>query len=150
MKRIITTIFAVFSLSLMNAQEITDALRFSMDKLNGTARFRAMSGAFGAVGGDLSAINVNPAGSAIFSASQGTLSLANYNVDNDANFFGNSTNESENTFDLNQLGTVFVFNEKSGRSEWTRLAFAINYENASNFDDNIFIAGTNTNNSFDF
>lgn len=149
MKRIIITIFAVFSLSLTNAQEITDALRFSMDKLNGTARFRAMSGAFGAVGGDLSAINVNPAGSAIFNASQGTVSLSNYNVDNDANFFGTSTNESENTFDLNQLGTVFVFNENSGRSDWTRLAFAINYENASNFDDNVFIAGTNTNNSID-
>ena len=28
--------------------------------LNGTARYRAMGGAFGAVGGDLSALNVNP------------------------------------------------------------------------------------------
>jgi hypothetical protein len=39
-------------------------LRYSQDNLNGTARFRAM-GAFGALGGDLSSLNVNPAGSAI-------------------------------------------------------------------------------------
>ena len=50
------------------AQEMTtaDALRYAVDNLNGTARFRGISGAFGAVGGDLSALNVNPAGSLFF------------------------------------------------------------------------------------
>ena len=40
-----------------------NAVRYTTDNLTGTARFRAMGGAFGAIGGDLSAINVNPAGS---------------------------------------------------------------------------------------
>jgi hypothetical protein len=35
------------------SQEIKDALRYSQDNITGTARFRAMSGAFGALGGDL-------------------------------------------------------------------------------------------------
>ena len=37
-----------------------------MDNSVGSARFQSMGGAFGALGGDLSAININPAGSAVF------------------------------------------------------------------------------------
>ena len=49
-----------------NAQDINDALRYANAEVQGSARFRALSGAFGALGGDLSAISINPAGSAIF------------------------------------------------------------------------------------
>jgi len=38
---------------------------FSQDDNRGTARFNAMSGAFGALGGDISSITINPAGAAI-------------------------------------------------------------------------------------
>ena len=61
---------------LLPAQDITDAVRYGIDHIQGTARFHSLGGAFGALGGDLSAVNVNPAGSAIFSNSyvSGTLS----------------------------------------------------------------------------
>ena len=36
-----------------------------------------MGGAFGALGGDLSAININPAGSAVFNTNQYVLSFSN-------------------------------------------------------------------------
>ena len=42
------------------------AVLFSKDNNAGTARFTAMSGAFGALGGDLSAIKINPAGASVF------------------------------------------------------------------------------------
>jgi hypothetical protein len=45
-------VFAGFTFSAAQSQEITDALRYSQDNLIGTARFRAMGGAFGALGGD--------------------------------------------------------------------------------------------------
>ena len=44
-------------------QSVTDILNVTADNYIGTARFQAMGGAFGALGGDLSAININPAGS---------------------------------------------------------------------------------------
>ena len=66
MKKILFIIIAGLTAVSVRSQEVTDALRYAQDNFNGTARFRAMSGAFGALGGDLSAINVNPAGSAIF------------------------------------------------------------------------------------
>lgn len=146
-------IYALFALALvlptLQAQEIQDGLRFSMDRINGTARFRALSGSFGALGGDLSAINVNPAGSAIFTTGQGTITFSNYNVDNDAAFFGTTTNESENTFDVSQLGTVFVFRGTGNNDGWTKLALSFNYENSANHDNEVFISGTNINNSID-
>ena len=43
----------------------------------GSARFQSMGGAFGALGGDLSAININPAGSAVFIDNQYELSFSN-------------------------------------------------------------------------
>ena len=60
MKKYIFLLFAGFAFSVTHSQEIPDAIRYSQDNLNGTARFRAMGGAFGALGGDLSSINVNP------------------------------------------------------------------------------------------
>ena len=56
MKKYIFLFALGLTASVAQSQEISDALRYSQDDLNGTARFRAMSGAFGALGGDLSSI----------------------------------------------------------------------------------------------
>ena len=109
MKKYIFLILVGFCASQLQAQEIRDALRYAQDNITGTARFRAMSGAFGALGGDLSAINVNPAGSAIFSNNQVGLSLSNNSISNNSNYFGEKTKQTDNSFDLNQAGGVFVF-----------------------------------------
>lgn len=147
MKKYSFLVLAVFSLSAMQSQNINDALRYSQDNTNGSARFRAMSGAFGAVGGDLSAMNINPAGSAIFAKSQVGVTLGNYNTSNKSTFFGTKTTESNVSFDLSQLGAVFVFNTNSDNSGWKKFALSINYDNTNNFDNSMYIAGNNTNNS---
>jgi hypothetical protein len=134
-------------LSIVQAQEISDAIRYSQDNLNGTARFRAMSGAFGALGGDLSSINVNPAGSAVFSNNQTTVTLTNYSTKNQSDYFGGKMSEKENSFDLNQAGGIFVFKNNNKNSDWSKFAIAINYENTNNFDNSIVAVGTNPRNS---
>lgn len=101
---------AVTSYAQQDLNTAADAVRYSLDNLTGTARFRAMGGAFGAVGGDPSAINVNPAGSAILMYNTGTATLSSYNINNQANYFGTSRKQNDNTFDLNQIGGFFVFN----------------------------------------
>ena len=68
MKKIFIS-FALLVCTHMNAQNLADVQRFSQTPLNGSARFTAMGGAFGAVGGDFSALEINPAGSAIFAFS---------------------------------------------------------------------------------
>ena len=44
------------------SQSQLDAFKHSQTELNGTARYLGMGGAFGALGGDISAMNTNPAG----------------------------------------------------------------------------------------
>ena len=61
MKRYLTFITLVVC-AFGSAQNISEVLRYSTENLQGTARFQAMGGAFGALGGDLSSLNVNPAG----------------------------------------------------------------------------------------
>ncbi|MBL4767381.1 MAG: hypothetical protein JKY94_06630 [Rhodobacteraceae bacterium] len=50
--------FPIFTQSL-GYQDL--ALFFADENNSGTARFNAMSGAFGALGGDVSSLSVNPA-----------------------------------------------------------------------------------------
>lgn len=147
MKKHIYLLLAGLTFSFAQSQDITDALRYSQDNLNGTARFRAMGGAFGALGGDLSAININPAGSAVFSNNQMAVTLSNYSTKNNSNYFGTNVSENNNSFDLNQAGGVFVFKDRNPNSDWKKFSLAVNYDNTNNFDNSIFSAGTNPTNS---
>jgi hypothetical protein len=148
MKKYLYLLISGLTLSVAQAQEITDALRYSQENLTGTARFRAMSGAFGALGGDMSSLNVNPAGSAVFINNQITFTLSNYDKTNDSNYFETRTSQKDNSFDLNQAGGVLVFNNKQN-TEWKKFSLALNYENTNNFNNFLFSKGTNPNNSID-
>lgn len=65
MKRYILPLLGIIALP-MNAQNISDAVRYGSDNISGTARYRAMGGAFGALGGDPSSMSDNPAGMGIY------------------------------------------------------------------------------------
>jgi hypothetical protein len=123
-------------MSYVSAQDISDAVMYSLDEVQGTARFRGMSGAFVALGGDLSAVSINPAGAAIFNRSGGSFSLSNLNTKNDVNYFNGISSSSDSKFDINQLGTVFVFNNTNQNSKWKKMALTINYDKVSDFDNN--------------
>ena len=63
--------------SYLSAQTHDNALRFSTETLDGTARYQAMGGAFGAVGADYGSLRQNPAGLGLFRSNeiQGTISF---------------------------------------------------------------------------
>ncbi|MFL9843875.1 OmpP1/FadL family transporter [Flavobacterium rhizosphaerae] len=126
-----------------------DAVRYSMDNITGTARFRAMGGAFGALGGDISSIMVNPAGSSIYSYNSGTVSVSSYNINNKSNYFGSRNTQNDNAFDLNQVGAAFVFNNANEDAFMNKFTLAFDYENTNSFENNIFAAGINPTNSID-
>ena len=149
MKKYLFLLFTGFTFSAAQSQEITNAMRYAQDNLNGTARFRAMGGAFGALGGDLSSLNINPAGSVVFSNNQIAVTLSNYDTKNNSNYFGTTTTEKDNSFDLNQAGGVFVFKNRNSDSNWKKFSVAVNYENTNNFDNTVFSAGVNPTNSVD-
>lgn len=129
--------------TFVSAQNINDAVRYSTDNLQGTARFQAMGGAFGALGGDLSSLNINPAGSAVFNFSEFTITASNYNRNNDAAYGNSIRNTDVNFLEINQAGSVFVFNA-SDNSPWRRISFAVNYDLVKNFDNEVFASGNST------
>ncbi|MBP4138197.1 OmpP1/FadL family transporter [Flavobacterium geliluteum] len=149
MKKIFLLIATGLTFSVSYSQEVYDAVRYAQDNLTGTARFRAMSGAFGAVGGDLSSTTVNPAGSAIFNNNQFGLTLSNQNTKNNSNYFGTNTSDKDNSFILNQASGVFVFHDSNPSNSWKKIAIGASYENTNNFNNNVFSAGTNPTNSID-
>ena len=126
------------------AQSITDALNYSTSNTTGTARYRAMGGAFGALGGDLSAVGDNPASSAVFTKGTVSFSLSSDHLDNTTNYLGNSTSSSDTDLSLNQAGGVFVING-AGNSRWNKFTLGFNYDRIGNYDNQYRAIGTNTN-----
>ena len=140
MKRILTFIVGLSCLAV-SAQNIDDVLRYSRENLQGTARFQGMGGAFGALGGDMSALNINPAGSAVFANSLFTITGANFHQNNESSYFGTLSTEERNSFDLNQVGGVFVFKSRNASSPWQKVALAINYDMVQNYDNEVYTNG---------
>lgn len=143
MKKLLFAFTAIFSMTV-EAQNITDAVRYSSTDLNGTARYRAMSGAFGALGGDLSSLNVNPAGSAVFLNSFTTFTLNVENAENEVGFMNNYTSNSNTDVDLGQAGAVFVFNSNDDDASWRKFSLGFNYNKSASFEDDFVAFGTNT------
>ena len=142
MKRISFLIITLFSITISQAQNITDGLRYSTKDNTGTARFVALSGAMGALGGDFSATQVNPAGGAVFLNSSLTFSASLLDLKNKTNYFNNSEKSTSDDFTLNQVGGVFVINNSNEGSAFKKFNIGINYNTTKNFNNRMYIAGT--------
>ena len=132
-------------MSTINAQNISDALRYSENEIQGTARFRALSGAFGALGGDMSAVSINPAGSAVFNSSHASISLISSDKNNDVSYFNGFDSSSNSAIDLNQAGIAIVLRSKNQDSNWNKIVFGFAYDKTNNFEDEWYAFGNNTN-----
>ena len=85
MRKYIISLMLLLPAAVM-AQSAFDLYQYSRLEMRGTARYMSMAGAFGALGGDLSAINLNPGGIGIYRSSDIGVTL-DFNI-------GNSTVES--------------------------------------------------------
>ncbi|MDO6821383.1 OmpP1/FadL family transporter [Zobellia sp. 1_MG-2023] len=136
------TFIGLFACAIASAQTINDVLRYSTENLQGSARFQAMGGAFGSLGGDLSALNINPAGSAVFNNGLFSISGTNYSRNTDSDYNGTLNSTRNNNFDINQVGGAFVFKSTDPDSKWRKLSLAVNYDVVQNFDDRITTLGS--------
>ncbi|MBU3025380.1 outer membrane protein transport protein [Zobellia galactanivorans] len=128
------TFIGLLACVVASAQNIDDVLRYSSENIQGSARFQAMGGAFGSLGGDLSALNINPAGSAVFNNGLFSVSGTNYSNKIDSDLNGSLNSTSSNNFDINQIGGAFVFKSTDADSPWKKLTLALNYDLVQNFD----------------
>jgi len=151
MKKLIYSLILILGTQFIVSQNIYDALRYSNNEVEGSARFSAMSGAFGALGGELSAISINPAGSAIYSKGMASITFGNNYTKNNTNLTNNILNnqmdshiDSKSNFNLGQLGGVLVFNNIE-KSNWKKMTLSLNYEQTKNNFDKFNTTGINSN-----
>ncbi len=133
------------------AQNSTDAFRFSSYDILGSARFVALGGAFGAVGGDLSTLNYNPAGLGIFQSSEFSFSpTLNYSA-TDAIYNGSKGIDSRTNINHGLFGMVttgrFHNGSKANSSGWKAVNYGFSINRIKNFSNNIFIAGESQSSS---
>ena len=147
MKRIICLLIVALITETNLSQGIADGLIYSSESETGTARFNALSGAFGALGGDLSALSVNPAGSAIFLTSRMAFSLAGNDTDNRATYFNTQTKSIDTDINFNQAGGVYVFNDQA---DDLKFSVAFNYQIEKNYSNELIIRGAGGNSIGDF
>ena len=96
------------------AQDAEDAFNISEFQYIGSARTLGMGNAFTAVGGDLGAISINPASSAVLRMSEFSISPAFINANGSANYLDERSRSRFSKFGL----TNFAYNQnlEMGRS----------------------------------
>lgn len=113
MKTILRTAQIIFAAALPTvamAQSATDAYGLSQSELRGTARFMAMSGAFTALGGDLSTLTQNPAGIGVYRGSDIGLTLDLTFLNNKSSDIPVGSSVSSTNFNVNNFGYVGTMN----------------------------------------
>jgi hypothetical protein len=141
MKKIIFSIGILATCTLIFGQSHVDALRYSQPIIGGTARYVAMGGAFGALGGDFSSLSHNPAGLAVYRGSEFTFS-PEFNINTTTTrYFGQQVTDSKFTINLNNLGYVGSYKNDNGELKYVN--FGIGYNKVANFNKSYTINGDN-------
>ncbi len=113
------------------AQSAFDLYSISQTDLKGTARFMAMGGAFGALGGDMSVINQNPGGLGIYRSSEIGVTF-DWNIKNTTVKAGTASSKVKDTnFNFNNIGYVGSF--QTGISALPNINWGFSYSKAASF-----------------
>ncbi len=144
MKKILSFIAFIAIVSSVNSQTLQDAYRYSSSEMSGTARFVGMSGAFGALGGDISAIGLNPASSAVFLSSTATATLSYRDLESSYRYNNGLSNNGDSEIDLDNIGGVFVFTTNQD-SNWRKISVGLNYTTTKDFQEDFAVRGNSTN-----
>ena len=90
----------------LHGQELNEIINYATEELHGSARYQALGGAFGALGGDLSAISNNPASSTVFSFNEAGVTAGLQTNTNETSYFNSLKSSETNSFDI--VGQLLV------------------------------------------
>ena len=106
MKRIFTTVITLLCFLSAFAQGADDACMFSQTYYQGTAKALGMGNAIGAVGGDMTAININPAGMGIYRSNEFTTSLNLLDNYHSSHYYGTQTSGNKTRLSIPNIGWI--------------------------------------------
>ena len=157
-KTAITILLAAMTIAGAHAQSAYDALRYSENNYEGTARSVAMGNAFTALGGDLGAVTINPASSAVAKYSQLTLTpglTVSTNTTQGVSpydngslpYFERKMKSTASKYSMPNLG--LSLNWDTNRSSGVKnMSFGVTINKTNGWNEDIYANGTNSTTSF--
>ena len=148
MKRILAAVFLSAMALQAGAQGWTDALNISENDYLGTARSVGMGNAMTAVGGDLGSLTFNPAGSAVASYSQFTitpgLSISTVTAQGSlSEGFEDKYRTRNNRMGMPNFGAMMVYDTRNKRG-LKRVSFGIVGNVTRDYTNRVRATGTNS------
>lgn len=142
MKRLILILTVAVSVHSITGQTEFDALRYIQPDISGTARYTSMAGAFGALGGDPSAIRDNPAGLGIYRSSEISGSFNSLTQNTTSSWMGNDATDGLYKLGFNNFSFI-ISSLASGRgsSGLVRSNWAFSYNRLKDYTRNVKING---------
>lgn len=130
-----------------NAQSLDDALTLSREDAGGSARIKGLGNTQTALGGDISAINGNPAGLGFFSRSDISVTFNYLGNKNKTLYEGMNSNSKKDNFGIDQAGVVFHFPTSNYRSNsgWQNFNVGLSYNKTQNYNNKLAYEGINNN-----
>ncbi len=147
MKRVIIISIILLAGVTTYAQYASDALRFSQQYYQGTARNMAVGSAFGALGSDLSASAINPAGLGLFRNNEYTITPEIFTKNISSIYQGKMIDDSRTVFDISNFGLLSSIKTGNNSSGFKFVQFSFSLNRLNNFNSNRTIVGDNINSS---
>ena len=133
------------------AQTTSEIYQLSNSQAAGSARYNGLSGAFGALGGDFTALGENAASGAVFSHSNGSITFGYSNNDYTTDYLGNSSVSEFENLRLNQLGAIMVLKTAGVKKGGiTKFSLGIAYNRENDFREEYSFGGNATNTIGDY
>ena len=126
--------------TVIYAQGEMDAFRISQTDLNGTARYLGMSGAFGALGGDISAMTTNPGGLAIYRSSEVVATASFLSIKTQSDWNGSVMDADRVRFNFDNVAYVghFRTGKDDGILAWN---LGVSYNRIKDFNRSYHVNG---------
>lgn len=146
MKKINLIVAGLVGALTLNAQDFNSALRFSESFVEGDGRYMAMAGALSSLGGNVSAMSVNPASSASFKKSVFELSPA-YIYAKSENYYHGYDKAFSTALKMPSMGLLFYKPMKQNEIFVSGLSFAFSYNTQNRYSETLNFTNETPNSS---
>lgn len=132
--------------STLFAQSVDDAFLNSQTYYEGTSRSMAMGNATGALGGDITATCINPAGMGLYRSKEFTFTTGFQHTLIQSDYYGTKTNDSKTRMTIPSIGLVFA-PQFSNYEAVRYIQFGIGFTRTNDFNFSSTAQGLNPSSS---
>lgn len=134
-----TALFCLGHAGRLAAQVYTEMLHYAMTQVDGSGRTVGAGGALGALGADIGALSINPAGLGRYHRSELVFAIG-WDGTHTSSLFG-ATKESINKSFMSLPAMGIVFAGRTRQSDWKALNVSVTYNRQTNYNRRFFFEG---------